>query len=68
MQFAMSLFTLINSITSNIEEKPFVLIELFTSEDCSSCPLADRMSAEIVDGEEGIGLSFHYRLERSLRS
>jgi len=44
--------------------KPVAVIELFTSQGCSSCPPADRLLTEIskqaiIDGQEVYALSFH---------
>ena len=47
-----------------VSRAPFAVVELFTSEGCSSCPAADALLGEIVsrarrDGRRVFGLAFH---------
>ena len=51
-----------DSETSDKTPEPVVIIELFTSQGCSSCPSADKLLASLAqntDGKEIYALSFH---------
>ncbi len=46
-------------ISNKTESDKVTVIELFTSQGCSSCPSADRLLSQVADNKNVIALSFH---------
>ena len=54
----LSLGLIIAVLPAQAGERPIV-VELFTSEGCSSCPPADKLLAELANRPDILALSFH---------
>ena len=54
---AMGLWALVAGVT-HAADRP-VVVELYTSQGCSSCPPADKILAKLADREDVIALAFH---------
>jgi hypothetical protein len=54
-----SLLSVINKKESSYKSKTLHVVELYTSQGCSSCPSADKVLSEIGNKDEVLGLAFH---------
>lgn len=55
---ALLMFSPIAQTTAQAPDRP-VVVELFTSQGCNSCPPADRLLGELADRDDVIALAFH---------
>ncbi|MDF1719311.1 MAG: DUF1223 domain-containing protein [Minwuia sp.] len=50
---------LVVPLTVAAADKPIVVVELFTSQGCNSCPPADELLGELIKRDDVLGFSFH---------
>ena len=58
-QFLCALALIIVTASAHADGRPVTVIELYTSQGCSSCPPADAYLGKIVDRDDIVALSFH---------
>ena len=56
---ALALGLVIPAVAGEIRQNPRVVLELFTSQGCSSCPPADALLEELSQKPDVIGLAYH---------
>ena len=57
--FAAALFVLAESGARAEQDNPPTVVELFTSQGCSSCPPADRLLGELAAREDVVAIAYH---------
>lgn len=56
---ALQVIFLVMAVNAHAGDRPIAVVELFTSQGCSSCPPADRLLADYVKRKDVLALAYH---------